>query len=154
MLTVPRGRPIVVQLSSRDVIHSFTLNEMRVKQDATPGMAVVTWFTSTPDRAMEHRMFSALRPRALPDERESDGAITRGLGEVADHRAGARCAIGNDLRERKGVGSTSTVRRTVIFVALSPDTLIIKHMPALLFMTGASPVTLRVLCSWTSGCAN
>lgn len=46
-LTVPVGRPIVVQLSSRDVIHSFTLNEMRVKQDATPGMTVLTWFTAT-----------------------------------------------------------------------------------------------------------
>jgi cytochrome c oxidase subunit 2 len=41
-LTVPVGRPIVVQLSSRDVAHSFTLNEMRVRQDATPGLVVRT----------------------------------------------------------------------------------------------------------------
>jgi cytochrome c oxidase subunit 2 len=47
VLTVPLGRPIVVQLSSRDVVHSFTLNEMRVRQDATPGRAVRTWFTPT-----------------------------------------------------------------------------------------------------------
>jgi cytochrome c oxidase subunit 2 len=45
VLTLPLGRPVVVHLSSRDVIHSFTLNEMRVKQDATPGMVVTTWFT-------------------------------------------------------------------------------------------------------------
>ena len=45
VLTLPLGRPVVVLLSSRDVIHSFTLNEMRVKQDATPGMVVTTWFT-------------------------------------------------------------------------------------------------------------
>lgn len=45
VLTLPLGRPVVVHLSSRDVIHSFTLNEMRVKQDATPGMVVSTWFT-------------------------------------------------------------------------------------------------------------
>jgi cytochrome c oxidase subunit 2 len=44
-LTLPLGRPVVVHLSSRDVIHAFTLNEMRVKQDATPGMVVTTWFT-------------------------------------------------------------------------------------------------------------
>ena len=47
LLTVPLGREIVVQLSSRDVVHSFTLNEMRVRQDATPGQVVRTWFTPT-----------------------------------------------------------------------------------------------------------
>ena len=47
VLTLPLGRPVVVHLSSRDVIHAFTLNEMRVKQDATPGSIVQTWFTPT-----------------------------------------------------------------------------------------------------------
>jgi len=47
VLMVPVGRPVVVQLSSRDVVHSFTLNEMRVRQDATPGLLVRTWFTPT-----------------------------------------------------------------------------------------------------------
>ena len=47
VLTLPVRRPIVVHLTSRDVIHSFTLNEMRVKQDATPGITVRTWFTPT-----------------------------------------------------------------------------------------------------------
>ncbi|HUE85486.1 MAG TPA: hypothetical protein VMO26_05360 [Vicinamibacterales bacterium] len=47
VLTVPLGRPTVVQLTSRDVVHSFTLNEMRVRQDATPGLVVLTWFTPT-----------------------------------------------------------------------------------------------------------
>ena len=47
VLTVPVGRPIIVQLTSRDVVHSFTLNEMRVRQDATPGLVVRTWFTPT-----------------------------------------------------------------------------------------------------------
>jgi cytochrome c oxidase subunit 2 len=46
-LMIPVGRPIVVHLSSRDVVHSFTLNEMRVRQDAIPGMTVRTWFTPT-----------------------------------------------------------------------------------------------------------
>ena len=34
-------------VTSRDVVHSFTLNEMRVRQDATPGVVVHTWFTPT-----------------------------------------------------------------------------------------------------------
>ena len=44
-LTVPLGRSIIVTLTARDVIHSFTINEMRVRQDATPGLTVRTWFT-------------------------------------------------------------------------------------------------------------
>jgi cytochrome c oxidase subunit 2 len=47
ILTVPLGRPVIVTLTARDVIHSFTINEMRVKQDATPGLTVRTWFTPT-----------------------------------------------------------------------------------------------------------
>jgi cytochrome c oxidase subunit II len=47
ILTVPVHRPVIVRLTSRDVVHSFTLNEMRVRQDATPGLTVRTWFTPT-----------------------------------------------------------------------------------------------------------
>ncbi|MBM3782532.1 MAG: hypothetical protein FJW29_12835 [Acidobacteria bacterium] len=45
LLMLPQGRPVVVQLKSRDVIHSFTLPEMRVKQDVTPGLTSRAWFT-------------------------------------------------------------------------------------------------------------
>jgi cytochrome c oxidase subunit 2 len=45
VLMLPLNRTVVVQLTSRDVIHSFTLNEMRVKQDANPGMTARVWFT-------------------------------------------------------------------------------------------------------------
>ena len=36
-LNLPVDRPVLVHLSSKDVIHSFGLYEMRVKQDAIPG---------------------------------------------------------------------------------------------------------------------
>jgi cytochrome c oxidase subunit II len=45
VLMLPVNRTAVIQLTSRDVIHSFTLNEMRVKQDANPGMTARVWFT-------------------------------------------------------------------------------------------------------------
>ncbi|MBY0495887.1 MAG: hypothetical protein K2Y23_16885 [Cyanobacteria bacterium] len=45
VLMLPLNRTAVIQLTSRDVIHSFTLNEMRVKQDATPGMTSRIWLT-------------------------------------------------------------------------------------------------------------
>jgi cytochrome c oxidase subunit 2 len=45
VLMLPVNRTAVIQLASRDVIHSFTLNEMRIKQDANPGMTARVWFT-------------------------------------------------------------------------------------------------------------
>ena len=44
---VPVGRPVVVSLRSKDVIHSFFLPEFRVKQDAVPGMTTRIWFEAT-----------------------------------------------------------------------------------------------------------
>ena len=46
-LVLPVGRPVIVQLTSKDVIHSFGVPVMRVKQDAIPGMTIPVWFTPT-----------------------------------------------------------------------------------------------------------
>jgi cytochrome c oxidase subunit 2 len=46
-LALPIGRPTIVQLSAKDVIHSFGIPAMRVKQDAIPGMTATVWFTPT-----------------------------------------------------------------------------------------------------------
>jgi cytochrome c oxidase subunit 2 len=46
-LNLPVGRPVIVHLSSKDVIHSFGLPQMRVKQDAIPGVEQRLWFTPT-----------------------------------------------------------------------------------------------------------
>jgi cytochrome c oxidase subunit 2 len=46
-LHFPIGKPAVIQLTSRDVMHSFSLPVMRVKQDVIPGMSIPTWFTPT-----------------------------------------------------------------------------------------------------------
>jgi len=44
-LVLPVGKPVIVHLSSKDVIHSFSLIQMRVKQDAIPGQTIPVWFT-------------------------------------------------------------------------------------------------------------
>jgi cytochrome c oxidase subunit II len=46
-LNLPVNRPIVIHLTSKDVIHSFSLLQMRVKQDAIPGVTFPVWFTAT-----------------------------------------------------------------------------------------------------------
>ena len=46
-MTVPKDRPVLVHLSSKDVIHSFGTYEMRIKQDAVPGLDIPLWFIPT-----------------------------------------------------------------------------------------------------------
>jgi cytochrome c oxidase subunit II len=53
-LNLPVDRPVLVHLSSKDVIHSFGLYEMRVKQDAIPGMTIPVWFI--PNRVGEYEI--------------------------------------------------------------------------------------------------
>ncbi|MSO60739.1 MAG: hypothetical protein EXQ50_01385 [Acidobacteria bacterium] len=44
-MNFPVGKPVLVYLSTKDVIHSFGLPQMRVKLDATPGLVQPVWFT-------------------------------------------------------------------------------------------------------------
>jgi cytochrome c oxidase subunit II len=39
-LKVPLGRPVTLVLHARDVIHSFFVRELRIKQDLVPGMEI------------------------------------------------------------------------------------------------------------------
>ena len=43
-LTVPEGRPVDLNLTSKDVIHSFYLPDMRLKRDLNPGAVNEAWF--------------------------------------------------------------------------------------------------------------
>jgi cytochrome c oxidase subunit 2 len=43
-LHVPVNRPVIIELSSKDVIHNFALVHMRIAQDAIPGSLIPMWF--------------------------------------------------------------------------------------------------------------
>lgn len=43
-LHVPKDRPVIIELSSKDVIHNFALPHMRMAQDAIPGQLIPFWF--------------------------------------------------------------------------------------------------------------
>lgn len=55
-LHLPVDRPVEIMLSSLDVIHSFSLPQMRVKQDAIPGLAVPVRFTPVMETPQENRL--------------------------------------------------------------------------------------------------
>jgi cytochrome c oxidase subunit 2 len=46
-LRLPVGKPVILHLSARDVIHSFNVPEFRIKQDAVPGLDIPVWWVPT-----------------------------------------------------------------------------------------------------------
>lgn len=50
---VPVNRTVLIQLASKDVIHSFGVPAMRVKQDVVPGLRSPVWFTPTVEGEFE-----------------------------------------------------------------------------------------------------
>ena len=46
-LHIPVNKPIVVEVTTKDVIHSFFLPVLRIKQDTIPGMMIPVSFTAT-----------------------------------------------------------------------------------------------------------
>lgn len=50
-LVVPVGHPVMLRMTSNDVIHSFGLTEYRLKEDIMPGRITHLWFY--PDKPLE-----------------------------------------------------------------------------------------------------
>ncbi len=46
-MRTPVGRPVIVEVSSQDVIHNFAMPHMRIAHDALPGSLIPIWFTPT-----------------------------------------------------------------------------------------------------------
>lgn len=74
-LYVPVNKNIVIEQSSKDVIHSFFLPYMRLKQDVVPGMHIKVWFnpTKTTDQMRQTR----------PDYDKPDGTKAKWNYEIA-----------------------------------------------------------------------
>ncbi|MBF0436660.1 MAG: cytochrome c oxidase subunit II [Magnetococcales bacterium] len=49
-LMVPVGTPVVLRMTSNDVIHSFGMSAYRVKEDMMPGRVTYIWFLPTEEK--------------------------------------------------------------------------------------------------------
>lgn len=56
-LHLPSGMPVMINLKTQDVQHSFFLPELRVKQDAVPGLVIPVWFEA--DKSGEYTLLCA-----------------------------------------------------------------------------------------------
>ena len=50
---VPKDKFVIAKIASKDVIHSFGVLNLRVKQDAIPGMEIPLWFKATKEGNFE-----------------------------------------------------------------------------------------------------
>lgn len=52
-----KGKPALIYLKSKDVLHSFFLPALRIKQDAVPGLTIPVWFDT--DQAGHYELVCA-----------------------------------------------------------------------------------------------
>ncbi len=86
--TCRSNRPVIIELSSKDVIHNFALPNMRIAQDAIPGQVIPMWFQADQDRHLRSGLRSALRSRSLRHEGDPRGGYARGLSGVVEGTRG------------------------------------------------------------------
>jgi cytochrome c oxidase subunit 2 len=84
-LNLPVDRPVLIQLSSKDVIHSFGLYEMRVKQDSRDDDPRVV--RSEPSGRVRDHMLAVVRPGPLPDARLRHNSVAGRLHQVVRRAA-------------------------------------------------------------------
>ncbi|QOV91314.1 cytochrome c oxidase subunit II transmembrane domain-containing protein [Humisphaera borealis] len=71
-VTIPKGRLVEVELTSKDVIHDFFLPHFRVKLDAVPGMRGLLYFTPTQTSAEYQKASEAANKREYTIDEAKD----------------------------------------------------------------------------------
>lgn len=90
-IAIPAHRPVEVQLSSKDVIHSFFLPNFRVKLDAVPGMRGAVSFTSTKTSTeREKESERTLKIKDLQSEFAADETLSLRVAINADTKGAVK----------------------------------------------------------------
>jgi cytochrome c oxidase subunit 2 len=99
-LHLPVNRPVVIEITTKDVIHSFSLPVMRVKHDAIPGMLIPIHFvpTKTSDQLREELATTVTLPPtksldsyvAMEDYQAKDGSVLVKKGHSINNEVAAK----------------------------------------------------------------
>ena len=114
-LHVPVGQPIRLVLASQDVIHSFFIPALRIKQDVVPGRYETMWFRA--DKVGRYHLFCA--EYCGTDHAHMGGWITvmspRDFGRWLQNQGGQEtlAAQGKDLFRRYGCSGCHEAGGTV-----------------------------------------
>jgi len=110
---VRKELPVYVRISSKDVIHSFYIPAMRVKQDAVPGMEVPVWFTPIRDSdefraaiAKDYPLNERFKEKMLRTTMVSMQKYEKGGETIAESGQ----VISDEIVEKLKTAGTTTVR--------------------------------------------
>ncbi len=96
IMHLPVGHPVVIYLTSKDVIHSFFLPLYRVKQDAIPGQRVRIWFNPQRTSAdLRPEMASSYKVNPSDSLRDLSGLSP--LSDILDARGAVVLAAATPL---------------------------------------------------------
>jgi cytochrome c oxidase subunit II len=111
-LHLPVNRPAVIDITTKDVIHSFFLPVMRVKQDAIPGMLIPIHFvpTKTSDEMREEEAFNLTLPPtkdldpyvSMEDYKAADGTVLVKKGHLISKDVAAKLVASGITTVRLG----------------------------------------------------
>lgn len=93
----PVDKPVIVRLTSKDVIHSFWIPMLRVKQDVVPGMEIPIWFQAT-HTTEEVRAHMARLVQVAP-EGSGDESFIKAMSSQRLMKAYATLAAGDYIDE-------------------------------------------------------
>ena len=68
-----KNKQALIYLKSSDVLHSFFLPQLRIKQDAVPGLTIPVWFDCRHRRRVRAGLRRAVRLGPLQDARQGHG---------------------------------------------------------------------------------
>ncbi len=101
-LHVPVNTPVICEVSTKDVIHSFSLPVMRVKQDTIPGMSIPVSFVATKTSDQIREELAKTIP--LPAKQKLEGLVA-----MQDYNGPDGKAI-----VKKGRGVTDAVAKRLV----------------------------------------
>ena len=112
-LHVPVDRPVIAELSSKDVIHDYFIPDMRIAGDAIPGSLIPIWFTPVKTGTYEVICAPVVWAWPLRNERHTGRRYAAGLPGVAERTRRACRHANNSARARAApAGRTDWRSRT------------------------------------------
>ena len=80
---VPVNHNVILEITSKDVIHSVAIQAMRIGQDAIPGSEIPIWFKPVKVGTYEIVCAQLCGLRALRDEGDAGRGLRSGLQKLA-----------------------------------------------------------------------
>ena len=152
-LRIPVGRPVRVQLASRDVIHSFWVPNLHGKTDLIPGQSTATWLQADKPGTfrgqcaefcgLQHAHMAFMVVAEPPERFEAWAEQQR---RPAEEPASSEAARGRDVFLSNACVLCHTVRGTIALGSVAPD---LTHVASRLTLAaGTLPNTRGHLAGW------